>query len=180
MDVRQASPDDFELCAAIQTSVQTTHVWQLRLAYDPTSPYPSDEVGATLHRSRLPRPLMIGPASAEPLADLWSRANDVLVAENEHGIGGYIVLTVDPHAPALHIARLVVAPTSRRARVGGTLLQTAVRWGSAYRLETLVSHCAARNDPAASFFMRWGLRFSGYSEAFYPRGEVALFFQRPL
>jgi ribosomal protein S18 acetylase RimI-like enzyme len=180
MDVRQASTDDYELCAAIPTSVQTTHVWQLRLTYDPTAPYPADELGAGLYRSRLPRPIIVGPASSESLADLWGRANDVLVAEDEQGIAGYIVLTVEPHAPALHVARLAVAPLSRRARIGGTLLQNAVRWGSAYRFETLVSHCGARNDPAANFFMRWGLRFAGYSESFYPRGEVAMFFQRPL
>ena len=180
MDIRQADTDDFEACAAIPATVQSTHVWQLRLAYDPTTPQIGEELGATLHRSRLPRPITVRPASAEPLAELWERATDILVAEDTQDIVGYVVLVASDHAPMVQIARLVVAPLARRSGIGGRLLGAAKQWGTAYRRGALTGHCAARNDAAASFYMRWGFRFAGYSEAFYPRGEIALFFQRTL
>jgi GNAT superfamily N-acetyltransferase len=123
---------------------------------------------------------VVQPASAEPIEQLWSRAAEVLVAEDDQGIVGYVALTISESAPVATVARLVVAPQARRSGIGGALLKTAVQWSRMVGLEMLVGHCAARNHPAAHFYMRWGFRFAGYSEAFYPRGEVALFFQRPV
>lgn len=180
MDLRQASAEDFDACAAIVTAVQSTHVWQLRLAYDATTPQLGEELGATLHRSRLPRPITIRPSDIEPLDALWERAADVIVAEDPQGIAGYIVLHVNQHRSVVDLARLAVAPLARRAGIGSQLLSAAVQWGAAYRIETLVGHCAARNDAAVNFYARSGLRFAGYSEAFYPRGEVALLWARQL
>lgn len=180
MDVRLAETEDLARCASLSPGVQSTHAWQLRLAYDPIAAQPGDELGATLHRTRLPRPITTGPGNAEPLELLWSRAADVLVAEDAQGIGGYLVLTLSHDAPSVTIARLVVAPVARRAGVGGLLLRAAMQWGQAMQLELLVAHCAARNDPAVNFYIRYGMRFSGYSEAFYPRGEIALFWRRAL
>jgi len=177
MDVRQANQADFEACLALPPTVQTTHVWQLRLAYDPISVQPTEELGGTLHCTRLPRPIVLKPASVEPLDVLWARAAEVLVVEDDHGVGGYVALTVDEGATT--IGRLVVAPTLRRGGVGGALLRAAQQWSSAMGLERLVGHCSARNHPAVNFYLRWGLRFAGYSEAFYPYGEVALFFHVP-
>ncbi len=180
MDVRQADLVDFEACVALPATIQSTHVWQLRLTYDPLATQLGDDLGVVLSRTRLPRPVTIGPGSMEPLNQLWQRAADVLVAETDEGIVGYLVLTLPPSLPAVRVERLVVAPAARRSGVGRLLLNAAVQWGRAYRYESLVAFCAARNDPAASFYLRWGLRFAGYSEAFFPRGEIALFFHRPL
>lgn len=180
MDVRQAEPADLPYCAALPTSVQSTHVWQLRLGYDPMVSQISTELGGMLHCTRLPRPIMVQPASAQPIDQLWSRAADVLIAEAQDDLAGYVVLTVSPTSSATVIERLVVAPGMRRRGVGGILLKTAVQWSQSVGLEALTGHCAARNHPATSFYMRWGLRFAGYSEAFYPRGEIALFFHRPV
>ncbi|HEX6287809.1 MAG TPA: GNAT family N-acetyltransferase [Herpetosiphonaceae bacterium] len=180
MDVRQAEPDDLPYCAALSASVQSTHVWQLRLGYDPSVSQVGDELGATLHCTRLPRPIMVRPASAEPIEQLWSRAAEALIAEELDGIAGYVVLTIGATSAAATIARLVVAPQMRHRGIGGALLSAAAQWSRAVGLEMLVAHCSARNHPAANFYMRRGLRFAGYSEAFYPRGEVALFFQRPV
>jgi ribosomal protein S18 acetylase RimI-like enzyme len=180
MDVRQADLADFDACATMPATLQSTHVWQLRLAYDPLATQPGDDLGMVLSRTRLPRPVTIGPGSMEPLNQLWQRAADILVVEDDGGIAGYLALTLPPTLPAARIERLVVAPAYRRSGVGRMLLNAAVQWSRAYQCESLVAFCAARNDPAASFYMRWGLRFAGYSEAFFPRAEIALFFQRPL
>lgn len=180
MDIRQASPDDLERCQALSPRVRNTHVWQLRLAHDPITPQAADELGGTLHRSRLPRSIVVGPASGELLPDLWSRAADVLVAEDGSDVVGYVILNASEHGPQVEIARLVVAPAARQNRVGSRMLSAAAQWGMAYQRPTLVGHCSTRNDVAARFYQRWGFRFAGYSEAFYPRGEIALFFYRAL
>lgn len=180
MDIRQAEAADLAVCAAITASVQSTHVWQLRLAYDPVVGHAEDELGATLHRTRLPRPIVVKPASAERFDQLWTRAAEVLVADDGEQLLGYTVLTIDTTALALTIARLVVAPQARQAGVGGRLVRASQQWGGSVGLTRLAAHCSVRNDPAARFYMRWGMRFAGYSESFYPHGEVALFWQRPL
>jgi GNAT superfamily N-acetyltransferase len=180
MDVRQAKSTDLSECGALAASVQSTHVWQVRLAYDAMSAQPGDELGAVLCCTRLPRSIMVQPASAEPLDLLWSRAAEVLVAEDAQGIMGYVALTFNHGAPAATIERLVVTPLLRRHGVGGALLRAAAQWGRELNLETLSGHCAARNYPAARFYMRWGLHFAGYSEAFYARGEIALFWHTSL
>lgn len=178
MDIRQADSTDLQLCAAVSPASQSTHVWQLRLAYDPVAGQSSEELGATLHRTRLPRQIVINTASAEPLQALWSRAADVLVAADEEQIGGYLVLTFEHSAPIVTVARLVVAPAFRRTGVGGKLIRSAMQWSRAMGFDMLAGHCATRNDPAANFYMRHGFKFAGYSEVFYPRGEIALLWQR--
>lgn len=178
MDIRLAEPGDLAACQAITTTIQSTHVWQLRLAFDPSIVQPIEVLGGTLYRTRLPRPVVIGPASVEPLDVLWSHAADAIVAEDQQGIAGYLLLSYADTVPAVSIARLVVNPLARRAGTGGLLLGAAIQWTRGVGLHLLTAHCAARNDPAASFFLRYGFRFAGYSEALYPRGEVALLWQR--
>jgi ribosomal protein S18 acetylase RimI-like enzyme len=180
MDVRPADLPDFAACAALPATVQSTHVWQLRLTHDPLATQGGFELGGLLSRTRLPRPITIGPGSKESLNQLWQRAADVLIAEDDGVVAGYLVLALPPSLPAVRVERLAVAPAYRRAGVGRLLLAAAVEWGRSYRFESLVAFCAARNDPAVSFYLRRGLRFAGYSEAFFPRNEIALFFQRPL
>lgn len=181
MDIRQASSaDDLAQCAALNANVQSTHVWQLRLAYDSVATQPVDEFGGTLHCTRLPRPIILTPASAEPLDRLWERAAEVLVAEDEQGLAGYIVLIINERAAAVTVERLVVAPLLRRGGIGGQLIRAAGQWSSEVGFDALTSHCAARNHPTVSFYQRHGFRFAGYSEAFYPRGEVALFWNKAL
>lgn len=180
MDVRLAEEEDLAVCAGMSATVQSTHVWQLRLGFDPTAALPGDELGAALCRTRLPRAVAVKPGSAETLQELWSRASDVVLVEDTQGIHGYAVLTVAPAAPRVSLARLVVAPAARRRGVGSLLVRAALQWGRAMQLDGIATHCPARNDPAVAFFMRCGLRFAGYSEAMYPRGEIALFWHRPL
>ncbi|WP_029215647.1 GNAT family N-acetyltransferase [Kallotenue papyrolyticum] len=180
MDIRSADLADFAACQALPDTIQSTHVWQLRLVHPPLAPQPGDEVGGILTRTRLPRPVTLAPASQESLADLWQRATEVLVAEEQATLVGYVVLTTPPELPATRIERLVVAPALRRQGIGGLLLAAAMQWSRSFGYEALIAFCAARNDPAARFYLRYGLRFAGYSEALLPRGEIALFFQRSL
>ena len=177
MELRPAEFEDLQACAAIPTAVSSSHVWQLTLSRDPSASLATSEFGMTLRCLRLPRPVVVEPPGA-PLETVWERAAAVFVAEDEALLSGFIVLAAAEERLAATIARLVVAPDLRRCGCGTELVRTAARWAAAEGLAGLTAHCSARNHPAVAFYTRSGFTFMGYSEAYYPRGEVALFWQR--
>lgn len=177
MELRLADEQDWAGCAALPTSVQSTHVWQLSVVRDATQPLTSAEINVALRSLRLPRPVTVQPAGPS-LETLWPAAAAILVAERDDQIAGYIVLTALPERPALAVSRFVVAPTVRERGLASLLLRSAVRLASYQQYTALVANCSARNHPAVVCLTRNGFTFAGYSEAMYPRGEVALLWQR--
>ena len=177
MELRPAELEDLRACAAIPRAVSSSHVWQLTLARDPSAALATSEFGIALRCLRLPRQVAVEPPG-EALEGLWERAAAVFVAADEATLGGFVVLTAAEERPAATVARLVVVPELRRRGLGTALLRVAANWAAAEGLAGLSAHCSARNHPAVAFYTRSGFTFAGYSEAYYPRGEVALFWQR--
>lgn len=177
MELRQAELEDLPGCAALSSAVSSSHVWQLTLTRDPTATLATSEWTVALRCLRLPRTVTIS-LPGEPLDALWARAAAVFVAAHDQQIGGFIVLTAADERPAAVIARLVVAPPLRRRGIGSALVRVAAQWASGEGLSSLHGHCSARNHPAVAFYTRSGFNFSGYDEAYYPRNEIALFWQR--
>ncbi len=177
MELRPAELEDLPECAALPTAVSSSHVWQLTLSRDPSASLATSEFAMTLRCLRLPRQIVVEPPG-EPLEAIWERAVAVFVAADESLLRGFIVLTAAEERPAATVARLVVTPELRRHGLGTTLLRAAARWAAAEGLTGLTAHCSARNHPAVAFYTRSGFTFTGYSEAYYPRGEVTLFWQR--
>jgi ribosomal protein S18 acetylase RimI-like enzyme len=177
MELRPAELVDLKGCAALSGAVSSTHVWQLTLGRDPAASLATSEFSMALRCLRLPRQVIVEPPG-EPLNTIWSRAVAAFVACDAAAVGGYIVLTPAEERPVATIARLVVAPELRRHGIGTALLRLAARWAVSEGLAGLSAHCSARNHPAVAFLTRSGFTFSGYSEAYYARGEVALFWQR--
>ncbi len=179
MELRPAELEDLRDCMALPAAVPSNHVWQLTLARDPTASLETSEVSMTLRCLRLPRQIVVEP-SGESLETLWNRAAAVFVAtDEEETLGGFVALTSAEERPAATISRLVVTPALRRRGIGSALIRMAVRWAASEGLDGLTAHCSARNHPAVAFYLRSGFTLAGYSEAYYPRGEVALFWQRP-
>jgi GNAT superfamily N-acetyltransferase len=160
-------------------AVSSGYVWQLTLARDPAAALAASEFNIMLRCLRLPRQVVVEPPG-EPLDVIWHRAMAVFVAEDESVLHGFIALTAADERRAARIARIVVVPGARQRGTGTALLRTAAAWAKAEGLTGLIAHCAARNHPAVAFFTHAGFTFSGYSEAYYPRGEVALFWQHGL
>jgi ribosomal protein S18 acetylase RimI-like enzyme len=179
MDLRPAELADLDGCTAMPRSVSSTHVWQLSLVRDPAVSPVTSGYSMSLSCLRLPRPVIVEPPG-EPLGSLWARAIAAFVACDGTELGGYIVLTPAEARPAATIARLAVGTDLRRRGIGSALVRLAARWAEAEGLTGINAHCSARNHPAVAFYTRSGFTFSGYSEAYYPRGEVALFWQRGL
>ena len=164
---------------AISTGVASNHVWQLAVERDPTATLETTEYAIALRCSRLPRPVNI-KLPGEPLDVVWKRAVAMFVAAQDDVVGGYLVLTAADERPAATIARLVVAPPLRRRGTARALVRTAAQWAAAEGMTTLLGHCSARNHPAATLYTRLGFTFCGYSDTYYPRNELALFWQRKL
>lgn len=179
MELRPAELSDLEACAAMPQSVSSTYVWQLSLVRDPAVAPVTSGYSMALSCLRLPRQVVVEPPG-EPLGGLWARAIAAFVACDGAELGGYIVLTPAEERPAATVARLVVGMDRRRGGIGTALVRLAAKWAASEGLAGLNAHCSARNHPAVAFFTRSGFTFSGYSEAYYPRGEVALFWQRGL
>ena len=177
MELRPAELEDLRECAAIPTAIKSSHVWQLTLSRDPMASLATSEISIVLRCLRLPRQVVIQPPG-EPLETIWERAVAMFVAADEELLGGFVVLTASDERPAATIARLVVAPGLRRQGIGTGLLRVAAEWAAAEGVAVLTAHCSARNHPAVAFYTRSGFTFAGYSEAYYPRDEVALFWQR--
>lgn len=179
MELRPAELEDLRACTALPKSVASSYIWQLTIDRDPATFTAVNQFAIALRRLRLPRQVTVEPPG-EPLEAVWERAVAVFVAEVETGMAGFVALTRADERPAAQLARLVVMPEARRQGVATGLLQVALRWARTEGLTGLTAHCSARNDPAVAFYTRTGFTFAGYSEAYYPRGEVALFWQRSI
>ncbi len=179
MELRPAELEDLRVCAAMPEAVSSGYVWQLTLARDPSAALVASEINITLRCLRLPRQVVVEPLG-EPLDAIWERATAAFVAENEAILHGFIALTREGERRAVHVARIVVVPAVRQRGIGTALLRTAAAWAESEGLTGITAHCSARNHPAVAFFTHAGFTFSGYSEAYYPRSEVALFWQRGL
>lgn len=177
MELRPAELEDLPGCAAIPATIASNHVWQLTLTRDPTATLATSEFAIALRCLRLPRSVTVG-VPGEPLDAVWKRATAVFVAAQDSSIGGFVVLTAADERPTAMISRLVVAPALRRRGTASALLRVAAQWASSEGLTGLLGHCSARNHPAVAFYTRSGFNFSGYNEAYYPRNEIALFWQR--
>ena len=177
MELRPAELEDLRACAALPKAVASSYVWQLTVDREPATPMVASEYCIALRRVRLPRQITVEPPGM-PLEAVWEHAVAVFVAEFETGLAGFVALTRAEERPAGNVARLVVLPECRRQGVATALLRVAAHWAAAEGLTGLIAHCSARNDPAVAFYTRAGYTFTGYSEAHYPRGEAALFWQR--
>lgn len=177
MELRQAELEDLAGCAALSSAVESTHVWQLTLTRDLTATLATSEWAMALRCLRLPRKVTVSLPN-DSLDALWGRAQAVFVAAQDEEVGGFIVLTAADERSAVTVARLVVAPPLRRRGTGSALVRLAAQWASGEGLTSLLGHCSARNHPAVAFYTHSGFTFCGYNEAYYPRDEVALFWQR--
>jgi GNAT superfamily N-acetyltransferase len=177
MELRPAELEDLRVCGSIPMRVASSHAWQLLADPDSPASPAAGELHVTLRRHRLPRPVAVDPPGA-PLEVVWDQAAMVFVAAEEDEILGFVALDTTRERPAARIARVVVAPAVRRQGIGTALVHTATRWATTEGLVALAAHCSARNDPAVAFYLRCGFSFAGYSESYYGRNEVALFWQR--
>lgn len=171
MHIRAANLADLSRCFHISGVFETDHVWQVDQRVE------EDVITVTLRLVRLPRPLKASyPPWGEGLLDQWERGDCVLVAEDEHEILGYTVMSLQPDRELGWVDHLVVTAPARRHGVGTTLLRAAHEWGVQRGVRRIMLAVQSKNHPAVCFCRKHGLAFCGFNERYFANLDIALFF----
>jgi len=174
IEIRPSHASDLEPLLAIERDYTTQYVRQIELENDE-----NERLTITLRRVRLPRPIRVDyPRNRQQLLEAWSRCDGILIAEAQEQIVAYIALSLQKNPFTLWISDLVVSRTLRRQGIGQALILAAEEWGLAKDTQRMILEMQSRNDAAIQMAKKLGFDFCGFQEAYYPNGDVGLFFAR--
>jgi ribosomal protein S18 acetylase RimI-like enzyme len=169
--VRQAISSDISEIVAFDHGYSTDHVWQMGFQNG------QGEVEVRFREVRLPRPMRVRyPRQPEALIDSWTEKQVVLVAEFGETRTGYLTIIAGPSPGSAWITDLAVDLRHRRQGHASGLLQTARAWAGERGYRRLFLEMQSKNFPAIALARKLGFSFSGYSDHYFPDGDIALFF----
>ncbi|HUW08863.1 MAG TPA: GNAT family N-acetyltransferase [Anaerolineae bacterium] len=171
MFIRSAFRADLRDCLSLDSSYETSHVWQLDQR--------DDDAGITvaLRRVRLPRPMPVRYPSQEwDLLRRWDQGGGVFVAEVGGKLQGFLDASLQGDEKLCWIHNLVVDPPFRRRGLASALVEEAIRWGHQRSLRRVMLAVQSKNDPAIEFWQRCGFSFCGFSDRYFANRDIALFF----
>ncbi len=176
MQVNPAELVDLNTCCQLNTTYTTDYVWQMRTD--------GDERATNIHFDtiRLPRPMRVEyPRSSDELLEHWKQEQCFLTIRNlQEEIVGFIDTQPHPWQNILWVSNLVVDSHHRRQGMGTALLEAANHWALEHNLSRMMLEMQTKNHPAISFAQKHGFQFCGFNERYYPNGDIALFFSRPV
>jgi len=173
--IRRAFPEDLEVCAEADASVETDHVWQLE------ERSVGNELQITFRTARLPRPMRVPyPHDLSRLTEEYDRDECFLVASQGSEILGFIDVRLEPWDRIGWVHHLVVMRRYRRRGVGTRLVQAAAEWARRANLRQLMLESSTKNYPGLCFCQRLGCAFCGYNDRLYSSQDIAVFFAYPL
>ena len=171
VQIRPAVSSDITELLELDHGYSTDHVWQMGYKQD------KDRVSINFQEVRLPRPMRVRyPRDPEALIDLWTEKSVVLVAETEGEITGYAVLIEGPSPGSQWVSDLVVDLRFRQQGQGANLLKVACQWTQERGFRRIFLEMQSKNYPGVQLARKVGMRFSGYSDSYYPDDDIALFF----
>lgn len=171
MEIRHAVSTDIPALMAMDHNYRTDHVWQMAL-----NPSPS-ETSIAFREVRLPRLMQVEyPRDPGRLADEWTHAAQILVAEANQTYFGYLVLDHGTAPATGWVTDLVVESAHRRQGVATSLLGAARRWCIEQGLVRITPEMQSKNYPSLRLARKLGFVLSGYHDRYYPDEEIALFF----
>ena len=171
MEIRRAISSDISGLMAMDPGYQTDHVWQMAVSAH------SPDKSVIFREVRLPRPMRVEyPRDPRRLADEWTHASEILLAESDHELLGYLVLESGQAPSTGWVTDLVVAVARRRQGVATRLLAAAKRWSQQSGFTRLTLEMQSKNFPGISLVRKLGFLYSGYHDKYYPDEEIALFF----
>ena len=175
--IRSALPADLEICATLDHSTSTDHVWQMEHNdFD-------GRLSISFRTARLPRSMRVRyPRSGAALQRAWNLDDCFLVAELMRGnkVVGYVNVREQNAQEIGWVADLVVDKDHREQGIGTSLLRAAINWAHKRNLQRVVIETATKNYPAICFLQKSGLVFCGYNDLYYPNHDIAVFFGQPL
>lgn len=169
--VRPAVSSDIPALIGLDHGYSTDHVWQMGHRDQ------NSTVSVNFQQVRLPRPMRVRyPREPERLKEEWTDKSVILISELEEEPTGYLVLAAGPAPAALWITDLVVDLRFRRQGHASGLLQAAKAWSAERGFRSLFLEMQSKNYPGIQLAKKLGFIFAGYSDRYYPEGDIALFF----
>lgn len=176
IEIRPSLASDLETLLSLERDYTTRFVRQIDIESDE-----EETLTINLRRVRLPRPTRVDyPRNRQMLLDEWSRCDGLLVAELEAQIVGYISFALHKSPSTIWISDLVVRRAVRRQGIARALVIATEEWALAKEQKRMVLEIQTRNDPAIQMARKFGFDFCGFQEAYYPNGDVALFFAKTI
>lgn len=175
MQIRQAISSDISGLVELDHGYSTDHVWQMGYQDD------GGRVTVQFQEVRLPRPMRVRyPRDPELLIDSWTEKAVVLVAERDDERFGYLTINNGMAPDSAWVTDLVVDLRDRRQGHGSSLIRAARTWASERGYASLYLEMQSKNYPAIRLARKHSFVFSGYSDRYFPEGDIALFFSLPL
>ncbi len=176
IEIRPSLASDLDQLLSLERDYTTQYVHQIDIEHE------EDGIQTVVFRRvRLPRPMRVDyPRNRQQLLDGWSLCDGILVASLAEKIVGYIAFSIQKTPHSVWISDLVVQRDLRRQGIGRALVLATEEWGIAKEQQRVVLEVQSRNDPAIQMAKKFGFDFCGFQEAYYPNGDVALFFARSL
>ncbi len=166
---------DINACFHLDTHVNTEYVWQLRRVVE------THKISVTLQRVRLPRTMKLRyPPLGETLIKHYEQRDALWVAIERGQVVGFVLIVPDETNNMAWIRHLVVDRSQRRRGLGTALLERAIHSIVDRNTERVVVAVNTKNDPAIQFFLHHRFEISGYNEAHFGRGEIAMYLSRSL
>lgn len=172
-EIRQAISADIPELMEMDHGYSTDHVWQMGVRDE------HEGKSIQFQEVRLPRPMRVSyPRDPKRLADEWTHRSVVLIAESDEHKLGYTSLVPGPAPDSVWLIDLVVDLRFRGHGHGKALMLAAREWAVLNGFGTMFVEVQTKNFPAIQLARRTGFTFSGYSDAYFPDGDIALFFSQ--
>jgi GNAT superfamily N-acetyltransferase len=176
VSIRPAIATDFPTLMNIDTSYQTSRVWQMDRAVE------ESQFGVNFREVRLPRAVRIEYArhSSQIFDASWQAPEIVLVALIESVPVGFARISDQVISKIAWVKDLVIKEENRRKGIGTALLLAVQDWGSERGCKRMMVEMQSKNFPAIQLMFKLGYEFGGYSDQYYLNQDIVLFFARSL
>lgn len=173
--IRNAISSDIPLLTQLDHGYSTDHVWQMGMRKD------REETAISFREVRLPRAMRVTyPRDPQRLIDEWVLRTGVFIADQAGQPIGYIAFIDGPAPKSAWMTDVVVGLPDRRQGVARQLIVAGIEWCKNRKIELLFMEMQSKNYPAICLAKERGLRFSGYSDTYFPDQDIALFFSLKL
>ncbi len=173
--IRTVRASDVPQLVRMPHSCESAYVWQMEMQRE------AGGVEVSFREIRFPRPVtVLYPRSPTILADEWNRRGNILVAEVEEQLVGYLRFYEQSATQSAWVTDVVVTPLMRRQGIATALILAAQEWAQERANRRMVLEVPARCYPAIALARKLGFEFCGYHENHYVNQDMALFFDKAL
>ncbi len=175
MHIRFPTLQDINACFALDGGTETQFVWQVHRTVE------SDRLTITLRRVRLPRVMRLPyPPLGDSLVRRYEERDGIWVAVERGQVIGFVEIVWGLEEGLAWIHHLIVEQPYRRRGVGTRLLEKALYSARERGLNRVMCVVDVKNDPAIGFLKSRGFETSGYNDAYFDMGDIALYLARSL